>query len=122
MAEFSPATSARGTAFAVRSVWTPPRVFVYLTGELDAGGTEILARCVQRVVTAQPPAQQVTVDLHDLSFVDLVGVRALCDAWSRLGAASRVEIRGVTPSVQRTLDVIEGVFPDWRRRIFADTA
>lgn len=120
MAESSSAkgVGAKGIGFAIREVWAPPRVWLYLTGELDAAGTDALSRCAQGLRVVRPSAQQVTVDLHDLTFVDLVGLRALTGVCTELAKASSVEVRGLSSSVRRALDLIEGVFPDLHEHRF----
>jgi anti-sigma B factor antagonist len=60
-------------------------VVVLLGGELDIATGPILRRAVAQVVS--PHREAVTLDLRDLTFVDVAGLRALLDAKQTITAA-----------------------------------
>lgn len=84
---------------------------VHVDGELDISGDQELRRTLLRLAEEDRP---VVVDLAQLRFCDVPGMRVLVD-FSRAAAASglMVEIRGATGQVDRMLDLTNarGVLP-----------
>src|SRR3954463_9924817 len=68
-------------------------VHLHLAGELDMGTVPVIAAALSRIVAAAHGRRPVVVDLSELAFVDLVGLRALMTAVVRCrlaGAPARV--------------------------------
>jgi anti-anti-sigma factor len=74
-------------------------------GELDLSGVATVEGCVDALVAVRPRPSRVMVDLHELRFVDVVGVRTLVKACWRLRRVGTLEVLGIQPSVQRVLDL-----------------
>lgn len=102
-------SQARGSAgrnpFAVRTIWTPACARVIAIGELDMGGVDTVEGCVDALLSMPPRPARLIVDLHELRFVDVVGVRTLVRACWRLRRIGKLEVTGIQPSVQRVLDL-----------------
>src|SRR4051794_14909118 len=68
-------------------------VHLHLAGELDMATVSVIAAALSRVVAAAQGRRPVVVELDELAFVDLVGLRALTTAVVRCqlaGAPTRV--------------------------------
>jgi anti-anti-sigma factor len=74
-------------------------------GELDLSGVETVERSVEALLTVRPRPDRLVVDLHELRFVDVVGLRALVNACWRLQRIGPMEVLGVQPAVRRVLDL-----------------
>ncbi len=97
--------------FVVRTVWVPPRVVVTLSGELDIASIGTLDSGIEAVLSIRPRPADVLINLRDLSFVDLVGLRALVGWCQQLDQSVTVEVCGVANPVQRVLDLAQLRFP-----------
>jgi anti-anti-sigma factor len=91
--------------FVVRTVWVPPRAVMTLSGELDIASVEVLTGSVEALLSIQPPAQEIIINMRALRFADVGGTRGLLTSCRRLGQTSVVEVRGVSASIQRVLDL-----------------
>src|SRR5262249_52287671 len=107
MAEvYSRVTEGAGTIpFTVRTVWTPLCACVHLVGELDLSGVETVNACVDALLSVEGGSTRVIVDLHELCFADVVGIRTVVLACRRLRRIGPLEVCGVRPSVQRVLEL-----------------
>ena len=77
-------------------------VVLALTGELDIGTAPVLRRTVAQLVS--PHLRALTLDLGGLTFVDVVGLRALVDVGEiTTGPGATLRMRNVT---DRTLWII----------------
>jgi anti-anti-sigma factor len=74
-------------------------------GELDLCGVDTVEGCVEALLSMPPRPARLIVDLHELRFVDVVGVRTLVRACWRLRRIGQLEVTGIQPSVQRVLDL-----------------
>jgi anti-anti-sigma factor len=78
-----------GEPLTVRWHWVGGSLRINLSGELDADGGQRLAGCIDTATAVTPRLDRAQVDLTELSFVDLAGLRALAAACQRLQVASR---------------------------------
>jgi anti-anti-sigma factor len=60
------------------------RAMLVLSGELDRGGAGLVGRAVATLLAE--PTPRLVIDLRDLTFIDLAGVRELLAARTRAGA------------------------------------
>jgi anti-anti-sigma factor len=89
-------------AFSIRAVRTEGRLRVSLAGELDIQGAHLLNVTIKECVLGEGTAESVTLDLTDLSFADLRGLRAITDAFGFIRSNGlTVDIRSVNPRVER---------------------
>lgn len=109
--------------FVVRTVWVPPRAVMTLSGELDIASLEILTGSVEALLSIQPPAREILINVFGLRFADVGGIRGLLMSCQRLEQTGLVEVRGVSPSIQRVLDLAGLTLPcvfDGTRRSSSD--
>ncbi|MBY8870577.1 STAS domain-containing protein [Micromonospora sp. PLK6-60] len=77
---------------------------VRLRGEVDLSTVPTLELALDLLVET---AGDVTVDLHKLTFIDVLGSRALAQAAIRLCATGRrMRLRGANPQLRRMLSVL----------------
>jgi anti-anti-sigma factor len=87
-------------------------------GELDIAGVGRLTACVDDMTTMWPNPTAVRVDLSRLSFVDVVGLRALAHACQRLEVvADSFELSGINQTVERAMLVANIHLPGTRVRV-----
>lgn len=79
------------------------------TGEIDAFTAPRLATALSEAVTAG--VFEITVDLHDVTFLDSAGVHVIADAYRRAHATG-IRLRASSPQrgVRRTLE-LAGLWP-----------
>jgi anti-anti-sigma factor len=75
-------------------------------GDLDAGSSARFAELTQRVLTMQPRAKRVVLDLSGLRFLDCGGARALAAVARSAPGRSPVVVRSIRPAVRRVLDLM----------------
>jgi anti-anti-sigma factor len=85
----------------VRSEAEPGRVGLRLIGELDLNTVEVLEAELARAREQSPPA---VIDLSELRFLDMIGLRALLRAGQLDGALS-TRLVGATGIVRRLIDL-----------------
>lgn len=96
---------SRAISLSVRCVRTPASVILELRGQLDLVGAERLADEVETVLCSGP-VEAVVIDIKELEFVDLLGVRALSDGCRRLGSAGAdVRVEHLSRQTKRVLDL-----------------
>jgi anti-anti-sigma factor len=76
-----------------------------LSGELDIASLEALTGSVEAPLSIQPPAREICINIHNLRFADVGGMRGLLTSWQRLGQTGAVQVGGVSASIQRVLDL-----------------
>ena len=96
-------------AFAVRTMWVPPRASMLLSGELDVAGLPTLEGAILTVLSIRPLPLVVDLDLKELQFVDVLGARALLDAVARISDVTRAELAGGSSRVMGVLNFVERV-------------
>jgi anti-anti-sigma factor len=97
---------------AIRTIQTPACVCVRLIGELDVSGVDRVNGCVDALLSAEPRPARVIVDLHELCFADVVGIRTLVMACCRLRRIGALEVYGIRPPVQRVLELTSMTFSE----------
>jgi anti-anti-sigma factor len=82
-----------------------------LAGEFEVGSVETLQGSVEAVLSIRPAPEpapgEVVINVRGVSFADLVGLRALVQCCQRLGKSAQVEVWGVSPTIQRVLDLAD---------------
>jgi anti-anti-sigma factor len=101
----------RTVPFTVRVSRDACRACVFLDGELDVAGVERVEHQVDTLILTPPVPSEIWIELTGLTFVDVVGARALARAYERLDKAARVCIRGGHPNVLRVLSLIGVTLP-----------
>ena len=80
-------------------------VAVMLRGELDLNGTALLD-AQMRPLTGQYDADQIAIDCSELDFIDLQGVRALLRIARINRHTGRMQLRGASPLLVQTLELL----------------
>ena len=90
--------------FEVSYVERASRARIALRGELDMASSQLLARKLEAVERDHP--QEIVLDLAELSFMDVSGLRALLDAARRARrAGSSLVIVNPHPHIVRLLEL-----------------
>jgi anti-anti-sigma factor len=89
----------------------PPRAHLTLQGDLDRSALPVLDDVVATLLSIEPTPEAVTIDVEDLTFIDIGGARALLGICTRLSRAVPVDLDGVTRRVARILDFVRGANP-----------
>jgi anti-anti-sigma factor len=76
-----------------------------LSGELDIASLEVLTGSIEALLSIQPPAREIVMNIRARRFADVSGMRGLLTSCRRLGQTGVVEVRGVSASIQRVLDL-----------------
>jgi STAS domain len=71
-----------------RATHVGPGLGVAFHGDLDIAGAPLLAAALNELLRTAGPDSPVVLDLHEMTFCDVVGIRALSDAHSRLTEGS----------------------------------
>ncbi len=97
-------------------------VVLVLSGELDAGTASKLVHAVAQILATEPEA--LVLDLSELSFLSVAGVRAIRAAHEAAGAARLRVVTGERPSVGEFLHAtrFDAVLDCYRTRIGAVAA
>jgi anti-sigma B factor antagonist len=91
--------------FSVRTFHEDNAVLLVLSGELDIATAPRLEQAVTRAMGS--PLRALTVDVSEVTFVDVRGQRALSEAASSAGAAGiHFELRGATESFRRVVRLV----------------
>jgi anti-anti-sigma factor len=77
-----------GDAFAAQVVHQEGSLVLRLSGELDMATVPFLREVVSDLIS--PHLRSVTIDMSGLHFVDLVGLRAISDAYRVVAATNAV--------------------------------
>jgi anti-anti-sigma factor len=78
---------------------------LHVDGEVDLSTSEVFAATVATMV--ERGVGDVWVDLRDLDFIDVAGMRALASAACRLGLRNRrLVLRSVAPHLARLMDLV----------------
>jgi anti-sigma B factor antagonist len=81
-------------------------VVVHVRGELDAHGAEGLTGLFAEAFLSGPDV--VIADLHELAFIDSVGIGVLVGAHTRgLAEATRFEVHRVSPGCLKVLEITQ---------------
>jgi anti-anti-sigma factor len=97
--------------FGAQTVWVPPKAVVTLSGELDVASAETLEGSVEALLSIRPLPEEIVINVGGISFADLVGMRVLVLSCPRLKQTGRVEVSGISPSIQRILDLANMLLP-----------
>ena len=90
------------TLFSAQLVHEDGSVLLALSGELDIATVPILCRAVEAVLS--PHLRAVTLDIADLRFVDVAGLRGLLQVKERAEAVDAVfRLRSVRDLARRTI-------------------
>jgi anti-anti-sigma factor len=90
--------------FEVSCVETPEHVRLALRGELDMSSAPMLTRELQEVEAHEP--REILLDLTELSFMDVTGLRTILDAARRARRAGRaIVIANPLPHILRLLEL-----------------
>ncbi|MEU0791111.1 STAS domain-containing protein [Amycolatopsis sp. NPDC005961] len=84
----------------VRTHSAPGVVVLALSGELDAGTTPKLAQATARVLAAEPRPEVLILDLSELRFLSVAGVRQVRTAHDSTGADRLRVVTGERPVVR----------------------
>jgi len=76
-----------------------------LSGELDIEGVPLVAAYADHALAVRPRPRAVTIETGQLTFIDLVGLRALMDACQQLQQRAPLQICGANRHLQRILDL-----------------
>lgn len=100
-------TSRRRTAcLDVRIRFNRSLPLVRLSGELDVSSSHLVRDAVASVATAACPSATVVVDLEQVTFCDVAGLRALEDAATALSREDReMVLYRVPPTVARVISL-----------------
>jgi anti-anti-sigma factor len=85
----TPATSGTTAILDVRIRFTPTLPVVWLAGEVDLSSQHLLTDAVDCIIAASCPAGLVALDLSDVTFCDVAGVRAMEASAVALAAAGK---------------------------------
>jgi len=81
---------------------TPPLAELTIRGDLDLSTAERVGCAVDQAISSN--CSLVTVDLHDVTFIDCSGIRALVEAHQRLNdVGSHLLVIGLSPRVSRMM-------------------
>ncbi len=86
---FAPAASGATAILDVRIRFTPTLPVVWLAGEVDLSSQHLLTDAVDCIIAASCPAELVVLDLSDVTFCDVAGVRAIKACAVGLAAAGK---------------------------------
>ena len=90
--------------FSANALHQDGSLVLALTGELDIATAPVLHRAVDELLS--PHLKAVTLDLAELSFVDVVGLRALVDVKRHVGdAGAAFRLCSVNDSTQRVMQL-----------------
>jgi anti-sigma B factor antagonist len=90
--------------FEVSCVETADQTLLALRGELDMSSAPLLTRELEEVESREP--REITLDLAELSFMDVTGLRTILDAARRARRAGRsVVIANPLPHIVRLLEL-----------------
>lgn len=102
----------------VRTCGAPGVVVLALSGELDAGTTPKLAQATEQVLAADPRPEVLVLDLSELAFLSVAGVRQVLATHDRTGADRLRVVTGERPIVRDFLRAtgFEAVLDCYRTR------
>ena len=81
--------------------WRQP-VTIYVAGEQDLLTAPLLQARLRRVIDGQP-AEEITIDLSEVTFMDCAGLRPLLEAKALIGG--RLRLLQVPPPVVRLFEL-----------------
>lgn len=76
---------------------------VRVSGEVDCADAYLLRAFLQGCVAATAAADDLEVDIAEVGFLDVAGLRALVEAAQDLGSSRALALRGARPLVRRVL-------------------
>lgn len=98
--------------FTLRWSWEDGSLRITLKGELDLDGVARLADCIDTASAVSPRLDAVQVDLGELSFVDLGGLRGLAAACRKLQqVADAVQVSGASDQLLRLAQISHLTIP-----------
>ncbi|MGW8380641.1 STAS domain-containing protein [Streptomyces sp. ODS28] len=77
-----------------------------LSGDVDVRSVGFLARAIEELLAADTAGNPV-LDLSELSFMDVAGLRLLISTAQRLGPERTLTIRGMAPHLRRILALVD---------------
>jgi anti-anti-sigma factor len=99
--------SRRPALLDVHVTRTRRAVTLSLVGELDIAGLATTRATLDEVAAEARRGLRVTIDLRELAFIDVGGLRAVTEAALRChGAGARTRLLGLQPQAQRLLDSV----------------
>jgi anti-anti-sigma factor len=102
----------RGAPFEVRVTAFPETAFIQLIGEMDMTATGGVARFTEDFLASECNATTVVLDLSEVSFGDLGGVRSLSDTCDRLRQEGfEVSVCGVRATMRLFLEISGVMLP-----------
>jgi anti-anti-sigma factor len=93
----------------VRVRYTPKLPLVRLAGELDIGSAHLLTDAIESLTAAQCPADLVVLDLHEVGFCDMAGLRAIQWCSTALAASGKHLVLDHPPEAVTKLITTSGV-------------
>lgn len=115
----SPQWDDRGVgehSLSVRVRFTPHLPVVRLAGELDLDSEHLLTDALDSIAAAQCPAEVVVLDLSDVRFCDVAGLRAIETCAAILAATDKQLLLYHAPPAVLKLIAITGVARHLTRR------
>jgi anti-anti-sigma factor len=104
--------SREAQSFTLSWEWEDGSLLVVLKGELDLDGVAGLADGIDTACAVSPRLDAVDVDLAQLSFVDLSGLRGLAAACLKLQhVADALQVRGASDQLLRLLHISHTTVP-----------
>jgi anti-anti-sigma factor len=102
----------RGAPFEVRVTPFPGTAFIQMIGDMNAGAADCVARFTEDFLAGECTATDVVLDLSELSFGDVGGVRSVSDTCDRLRQEGfEVSVCGVRPMVRLFLEISGVMLP-----------
>ena len=94
-----------GPSFEVSVTWENRHPVLSIRGELDYGTASVLQNALRDVL--QEGAEQITVDLSEVTFLDSEGVKVLLSAYRKLRDTGRtMDVRGCSRFVANVFEIL----------------
>jgi len=85
----------------IRETWEPPGLSI--SGVIDLFNVDAFARSLNSSLDGEG---DLSVDLSELEFCDVSGIRALVSAAERMGSRRRMVLLGLPPQLQTVMNVV----------------